>query len=319
MKRLNDIFGPDDIVLAFTNLQGVSGIRSLIGATLNGSTRIVNQDDFSPKRYFHIVEKYKVTVSICGVSKVKELLDHPEIKFANLSSIKLFCAGGTKIFYHAIQNMSNNLPRGKFCHNYGMTETAGTIAINLSHTKNDCVGQLISGCQVKIINEAGDRLGTGEMGELCLKLPCPILGYLGVDDDHNSENYLDDEGFFMTGDIGLFDQNNDLFIVHRKKEVFKCFGHPVTPSEIEKHLNMLEGVKQSCVVPIPHQSLNYFPAAVIVKTTNSKCTEQFIYNSVSSKSEEKNYHVQLSPGCSENTKLFLIDIHISMGFSRMVR
>lgn len=244
----------------------------------------MNHHPFSPKRYFEIVEKFKVTVSIGAANLPVHLLDHKEIEFANLSSLKFFCTGGTKVSYSVIQNMSKHLPGGKFCQTYGMTETCGTIAMNMSHMRNDCVGQLISRYKAKIIDDAGKRLGIGEVGEICLQFPCPILGYLG--DEQNVNNYLDSEGFFMTGDLGKFDKNADLFIVDRKKEVFKCFGYTVTPSEIEDYLNNIDGVKQSCVVPIPdpNQQFNNLPASLVVKTLKSNCTEQSIYDCVSSKS-----------------------------------
>lgn len=279
------VFGPSDIVVGFTCLEGVSGVRFLFGSTFNGSTRIVNQGPFSPRRYFETVDKFKATVSICRSKLVEHLIDHAEIGSANLSSLKYFCAGGSKIPYHVIQNMSKHLPRGKFCQTYGMTETTGTIAMNLNHTRNDSVGQLISGWKAKIVNEAEERLGIGLVGELCLKLTCPILGYLG--DDKTTHKYLDGEGFFMTGDLVRFDENNDLFIVDRKKEMFKSLGLPVTPTQVEELLNEIDGVQQSCVVPIPAQNFDCLPASLIVKTATSKCTEQSICNWVLSKSRMK--------------------------------
>lgn len=68
-----------------------------------------------------------------------------------------------------------------------------------------------------------------------------------------------------------------------KKEQFKCDGYHVNPTEIEEFLNKLNGVQQSCIVPIPDVQNEFIPAAVIVKTDKSTCTEEFIYNSVLSK------------------------------------
>lgn len=96
-------------------------------------------------------------------------------------------------------------------------------------------------------------------------------------------NCFDDEGFFATGDIGSFDQNCDLFIVDRKKAMFKTDGYQVTPAEIEMFLNKVDGVKQSCVVPIPDAKYDNLPAAVVVKEKHSNCTEKSIYDAVSSK------------------------------------
>lgn len=61
--------------------------------------------------------------------------------------------------------------------------------------------------------------------------------------------------YVATGELARFDQNGDSFIIGRKKEVFKYCGFPVTPSEIEEFLNELDGVEDSCVVPIQNTSI----------------------------------------------------------------
>lgn len=270
-----------DVVLGFSSFDGIAGIRILMAATLNGSARIVNVGPFSPERFFKLIERFKVTFSLSTAFQPNQILNHPQIKMADLTSLKHYICAGTKVSYDVIQKMNNYLRGGKFCHSYGMTELVGPVTVNFDHMKNDCVGQLISGCEVKVVNERGDRLGIGEDGELCVKQPYSFLGYLG--DSRNVQQYFDDEGFFITGDIARFDANGDLFIVDRKKELFKCNGYHVTPCEIEEFLNKMEGVKQSCVVPIPDLKCDYLPAVVIERATNSTCTAESIYNSVSGK------------------------------------
>lgn len=284
MTRLRCVFGPSDVVLGFTNLDGVSGIRSLIGPVLNGSCRVVNQAPFSTRRYCDLVKRFKVTVSICGMTmatQIQNYLDGTPRPESDLSSVKLFCVGGTKVSFQLIQQLNKHLTGGRFCHNYGMTETVSIVAVNTNHSRNESAGQLVSGYRAKIVNEYGERLGVDAVGELCLKLQWPFLGYIG--NDHNSDIAVDSEGFLMTGDLARFDEYNDLFIVDRKKEVFKCYGHHVSPAEIEEYLNEIEGVKSSCVVPIPDPCLDNLPSSLIVRTNNSKCSENSICDMVSGK------------------------------------
>lgn len=132
-------------------------------------------------------------------------------------------------------------------------------------------------------------MGINENGELCIKLPLLFSGYL--ENLENSPNYFDSDGFLFTGDIAYFDDNGDLFIVDRKKDLFKSYGDHVIPSEIEEILNKIDGVKQSCLIPIPDPKDDNLPAAVIVKTENSQCTEEIIFDSVKSK---LNYMVHLN-------------------------
>lgn len=282
MRRLSHVIQSTDVMLGFTNAYAISGIRHLMAATLNGATRIVNPGPFSPERFFELVQRFKVTFFLSTAYIANQIVDHPQFESADLHSLKQYICAGTKASHTVILRMNEYLNGGKFCHSYGVTETIGTVSINFDHTRNDCVGQLISGCEAKIVNEQGERLDVGETGELCLKQPYLFHGYVG--DDQSAPNYFDSEGFYVTGDIARFDENGDLFIVDRKKEQFQCCGYHVQPAEIEGFLNQIDGVKESCLVPIPHPKYDNLPAAVIVKTESSACTKQTIYDSISSKS-----------------------------------
>lgn len=268
-----------DIVMPFFGLDGISGIRLLMSTTLNAATRIVNIDPFSPERFFKIVEQFKVSVIATSTSVLPKIFNHPQIETADLSSIKYHVAGGSKVSFDLMKKLSSYYSNGKVCQSYGMSECVGPVAINLQHLRNDCVGQLISGATIKVVSEDGDRLNVGEIGELCIKQAFQFSGYMGGVDNAN----FDLEGFYLTGDIGYFDKNHDLFIVDRKKAIFKHCGYHVTPTEIETFLDKIDGVKHSCLVPIPDLACENLPAAVIVRENNSNCTEKSIYDAVLSK------------------------------------
>lgn len=271
------------VVLSLTCPFFISGLKLFINATLNGSIRVVNFGPFSLNRWFDVVERFKVTSTMSSASVAKRLLDHRRIETTDLSSIRYYICSGTKVSLDVIQKMNKYLKNGIFCNGYGSTEFAGLIAVNIDHQRNDCVGQFMRRCKAKIVNDQGERLGVGENGELCIKEPYPFSGYLGGDE--NADDRFDSEGFFKTGDIGRFDGNGDLFIVDRMKEMFKCAGFHVIPAELEEFLGRIEGVKQSCVVPIPDFEYDFLPAAVIVKSDGSTCTKQSIYDAVSSKNK----------------------------------
>lgn len=268
------------VVLALDSIYTTAGMKLLITATLNGSIRVVNFETFTLDRFFDVVERCKVTTTTTSAFIVKQLLNHPRIETADLSSITNYFCAGTKVSIDVIQKMNKYLINGRLCNGYAMTEMAGFIAMNIDHQRNDCAGQLANGIVVKIVNDQGERLGVCEEGELCLKQSYPFFGYLA--DNKNAKDCFDSEGFLMTGDIGRFDVNGDLFIVDRKMEIFKSAGHSITPAELEELLDGIEGVKQSCVVPIPNLEHDFLPAAVIVKSDGSACTEQSIFDAVSS-------------------------------------
>lgn len=283
VRRLSSILQATDIRLSFNGLGGIAAIRFLLIAPLNGYVRIVNPGSFSPERFFDLVKRFKVTfVNGCTAPIIAQLLSHPHIGSADLSSVKRIIVGFSKISLKLIVEMNKRLPNGKCSPIYGMSELAGQVAINLQHSRNDCVGQLINGAEAKVVNEEGKRLGVGEIGELCIRQPFQFSGYIG--NTEKTDNF-DDEGFYATGDIVYFDENCDLFIVDRKKAIFKVGHYQVTPTEIETFLDQIDGVKQSCLVAIPDTECGNLPAAVIVKEELSNCTEESIYESVLRKSQ----------------------------------
>lgn len=182
-----------DIVLKVSSPAGITYIRAIIEAILAGASSIVNHGPITPERFFEIVERFKVTHTVVSPYFINKLLNHPLIESANLSSFRLFIVTGSHISFDSLQRMSKHLKDGTFGFGYGMNETTGTMSLNIRHKRNNCVGQLISRFEAKIIGEHGNRLGINEVGELFLRLPCPFLGYLG--DNQNLNNILNNEGF----------------------------------------------------------------------------------------------------------------------------
>ena len=110
---------------------------------------------------------------------------------------------------------------------YGLTETAGiTLIPKDSESRPGSSGTLMPHMQLKICDlQTNEVLGPGETGEICTKAPMIMKKYL-----HNAEasdNAFDEEGFFMTGDVGYYDKDGYLFIVDRIKELIKYKGFQV--------------------------------------------------------------------------------------------
>lgn len=279
MQSLNEIFKPTDVILTPSNISSVVTIRYLLGATLYGGIFLVHSGAFSPKRFFEIVERFKVTMTYLSIFRITEVLHDPSIATANLDSLAHVQYGGASVSLEIIHKFSKYMRNARVCNTYGLTESYGVIACNLEHPQRyNCVGQLLCNHEAKIVNGQRKRLGTNETGELCVKFAIPFPGYLNK--AHEMHLFVDDEGFFMTGDEARFDENGDLFVDDRLKEVFKSRGMKISPAQIEATINNIEGVEQSCVVPIPSELGGYVPAAVVMKAKNSTCTEQKIFDCV---------------------------------------
>lgn len=131
---------------------------------------------------------------------------------------------------------------------------------------------------MKIVDDDGNRLGPNEDGEIAYTTNYKFLGYYG-NEEATAELY-DDEGFICSGDIGHFDEDGDLFIIDRKKDLMKYCNMQISPSAIEAYLIESPGIKACCVVGIPDEMATDLPAAVVIRADGSNISGQEIYDMV---------------------------------------
>lgn len=125
----------------------------------------------------------------------------------DLSKLRRFACGGAVVKIELL-----------FHFTYGMSEASTTIAIDYpNYSGSNTVGKLLNGYTVKMVDDFGNRCGIGVDGEICIKSKFMFTGY--YDDVEATNAMFDSEGFLLTGDLGYFDENGNLFVVDRKKEI----------------------------------------------------------------------------------------------------
>lgn len=221
----------DGIVFNATNLYWNTGLFTLLLGTIGGTTRIITAEDFSVEMQLKLIEKYKVTIVEDLSYNMVLMLKSDLLAKADLSSVKHFFAGGFKVPYSITQEFNSYLPNGSVNTGYGLTEVRYNVSVDFPHfSGKDSVGRLVSGCTIKIIDEQGKRCGVGQIGEICIKSRYKFLGY--YKNTELTQEAIDGEGFFLTGDIGHIDASGYLCITDRKKNVIVYFDDWVFPSVI---------------------------------------------------------------------------------------
>lgn len=269
--------------MCFSSLYWLSGLVVLLKGTLCGATRIITTETYSPELQLRIVEQYKVTFALNAPHQLVLMMKCDQFAKTDLSSLKFQMVGGSKLPFHVQKEMNFNLPNGNVHNGYGMSEIAGIASCDYPGPsgKDSSVGRLITGIQMKIIDDDGNRCGVNVDGEICLKVNYRFLGYYG--NPKATNELFDDEGFIMTGDIGHFDEDGYLFIVDRKKDLLKYCNFQISPSEIDSYLIVSPGIKSACVVGIPDDAVTDLPAAVIVRANGSNISEKEIFDMVAGK------------------------------------
>lgn len=185
----------------------------------------------------------------------------------DLSSIRLILCGGSKFSPSTAMKILQRLKNGSIVQAYGLSEVGGCATMGaLTKEEDSSVGRLSLGTQAKITDDDGNRLGIGETGEICLKSRFKFLGYFG--NEEATSNAMDNENFLVTGDVGYFNEEHQLYLVDRKKDLMKYCASQISPTEIEQYIVKNPRVKAVCVVSVPDEVAGDLPAAVIVQNDN---------------------------------------------------
>lgn len=268
----------NDVMLSFSSLYWISGIHTILFGTFSGGCRIITTSIFSPDLQLRLIEQYKITLLLNATHQIALIMKSDRLKQTDLSSLKYVLIGGSKVPFHLKTSFSQHIPNGNMMCSYGMSESCGIVCSDYPPTMSkDTVGRLLPRCCIKIIDENGDRCEIKTEGEICIKTVHKFIGYYGNQDA--TDEVLEDDGFIRTGDLGYFDDDNDLFVTGRKKDQLKYSNFPISPSEIDEHLTKLSDIEAACVVGIP-DTMGDLPAAIIVRTEGSNISEKDINDSI---------------------------------------
>ena len=163
---------------------------------------------------------------------------------------------------------------------WGMTELSPVGTIN-SDDKNrpGSAGELVPGCEAKIVDlETGQERGPNEKGELWIKGPNVIKGYLN--NEEATRNTITPDGFLKTGDIALIDEAGFVFILDRSKELIKYKGFQVAPAELEGLIGAMEEIQDVLVIPVPDEEAGEIPRAYVSFKPGCELSEQAIKDHV---------------------------------------
>src|SRR5690606_2193156 len=165
---------------------------------------------------------------------------------------KLTCAisGGTALRPVTAENWKAKV--GTIIEGFGMTETSCAALLHppISEIRQGSVGFPLPGSDIKIVNAEGQEVPLGEAGELCVKGPQIVLGYLNRPAE-TAETFVN--GWLHTGDIAKVDQDGFCYILDRKKDMVIVSGFNVYPNEIEAILAEHPDVIEAAVIGIPDE------------------------------------------------------------------
>jgi long-chain acyl-CoA synthetase len=180
------------------------------------------------------------------------LMDHPDFKTLDFSSLKLTNSGGTALVKATAERWAA-LTGCRITEGYGLTETSPVACTNPygDQSRIGTVGLPVPGTTLKVINDEGVEQPLGERGELCIKGPQVMKGYWQK--PGATAEVLDAEGWFKSGDIAVIDPDGFVRIVDRKKDMIIVSGFNVYPNEIEDVVMAHPKVANCAVIGVPDE------------------------------------------------------------------
>ncbi|KAI8420800.1 hypothetical protein MSG28_008005 [Choristoneura fumiferana] len=219
-----------------------------------------------------IIQDCKVNMAILVPSLVSHLANAEDK--CDLSSLKEIFSAALPLPSKDIEKIKARIPTLKnVLQIYGMTE-AGEITTGSWETKgpkSGSVGMACPGIKLKVVDlKTREILGPNQQGEICVQGPSVMKEYIGM----NSSEYLDQEGFMLSGDLGYYDEDAYFYIVGRLKDMLCFDGFMVAPLELESVLLSHPDVQDASVVGKPAGVLGEEPAAFVVLKPGATLTEQ---------------------------------------------
>ena len=225
---------------------------------------------------FEIIEREKITVFPGPPTIFEDMLKAPDSVRRDTSSLRISVTGAAVVPSELLHLMREELDIDTVFISYGLTETAGITTITASDddisVAANSVGKPIEGVSVRIVDKDGSILPTGSHGEVQVKSPYNMVGYL--DDEESTKETISDDGWLKTGDIGLLDDEGYLKITGRKKEMYIVGGFNCYPAEIEFAIAKHPAVREVAVIGAPHPRLGETGIAFVVRASGAELEER---------------------------------------------
>ena len=262
---------PEDRVLAAVPFSAVFGLNAMLGTMASGAT-LVLQPAFDPAGALALIEKAQVTV-LHGVPTQYHLLMREEaFDPSRLRSLRTGLMAGSTVAEALVRNVR------RWCDvlvAYGLTETGAVVTITRfsdnEATRRDSVGTVMPGIEVMAMDiMTGQLHGPEAVGEIAVRGSNLMRGYLRMPAETAKVHTPD--GFFLTGDLGIIDEDGIVRILGRRQETISRGGIQLYPRELEDRLRAHPAVDDVCVIGVPHDVMGELVCACIVAVEGAVIT-----------------------------------------------
>ncbi len=277
MEQKHHETGREDTFLCIPPLYHTGAKFHWMGSLCAGSKAVLLKGT-KPDVILKAISQERCTIVWLLVPWAQDILDALDrgelnLKDYTLEQWRLMHIGAQPVPPSLIKHWRDYFPNHKYDTNYGLSESTGPGCVHLGMENIHKVGAIgIPGYRwkCKIVNEQGDNVKQGDVGELCVKGPGVMTCY--YNDEKATEETLRD-GWLFTGDMAMQDEDGFIFLVDRKKDVIVSGGENIYPVQIENFLSAYDKVRDVAVIGLPDKRLGEITGAVVSIKEGMDCTE----------------------------------------------
>ena len=256
--------GEDEVFIGVLPFFHIYGMQVILNLGLERGATVATMPRFDLEGFLRGIQEHKVTRAFVVPPIALALAKHPLVDQYDLSSLRMLMSGAAPLGSELEEACAARLGC-RVLQGYGMTETGPvTHVIPLDGgSRPGSIGPSVPNTESRIVDpESGQDVETGERGELWVRGPQVMSGYLG--NEEATRSTIDDDGWLHTGDIAIADEDGWFAIVDRLKELIKFKGFQVAPAELEALLLSHPAISDAAVIPVPDEEAGEIPKAYVV-------------------------------------------------------
>lgn len=259
------IFDEHDNIIAILPFFHIYAMEIILNMALYQGATVVTMPRFDLEQFLQLMQDHSITYAPLVPPIVLALAKHPLVDKYDLSKLEMITCGAAPLSEELAQACAQRLG----ClvgQGYGLTETSPVTHLNPKdpdRIKHAAAGIVVPNTEVKVVDiETGAELGPNQEGEICIRGPQVMKGYLN--NPEATAACIDEDNWFHTGDLGYADEEGYFYIVDRLKELIKYKGMQVAPAELEGILLTNPAIADVAVIPSPDEEAGEVPKAFVV-------------------------------------------------------
>ena len=252
-------------VLQVYPLFHISGLGSAFLSPMAAGSKLVVMDRWDADEAIRLIEAEDITMLTAVPTMLWDILRAAKATSAKMPGLRNIGAGGQALPVALLDEMRELCPQAVMGTGYGMTETAGSVAMAVGedYIRNRAsAGRRLPTVEMKIIGPDGEELPPGEAGEIHVRCATVMSGYW--DRPEETREVLSEDGWLATGDIGYLDGEDYVFIVDRKKDMVISGGENIYCAEVERVIGAMPGVTECAAFGLPDERLGERLVAMVI-------------------------------------------------------